>query len=147
MIKFINFDTILPIWQSYLWPDRNSKITESSAMVYLGGYDINNMSCTPTFIGYIQDSKIIGVNSGHSCSDGSFRSRGLYVYPEYRGQGIGIKLLEGVIKIAREKKAKFIWSYPKKSSWSTYEKAGFALSSNWENSELGLNAYCVKDLN
>jgi GNAT superfamily N-acetyltransferase len=147
MLKLIDFETIYPIWKNNLWPNRTSDITSNSAMVYLGGYDIKNMYCEPTFLAFYLDNKIVGVNSGHICADNSFRSRGLYVFPEYRKQGIGTKLLFKVIDLAKENSCSFVWSYPKLESWTTYQQAGFKLSSEWENSELGLNAYCIKDLN
>lgn len=146
MFHFINFDNILPIWQYYLWPERKSVITGNSAMNYLGGYDIKNLNFTPVFIAYFMDNQIVGVNSGHKCHDNSFRSRGLYVFPNYRKKGVGIKLLTKTIEIAIEQNANFIWSYPRQASWSTYEKSSFVLSSDWEKSELGFNAYCIKNL-
>lgn len=146
MIIQISFESIYPIWQNDLWFNRTSKIETNSAMKYLGGIDILNMSYTATFFGYMLNNKIVGVNSGHRCSDQSYRSRGLYVYPEFRSKGIGSLLLEACIKQAQLEDCKFIWSYPKKSSWKTYEKVGFSLSSIWEVSEMDINAYCMRNL-
>lgn len=146
MLKLISFQTILPIWKNNLWPERTSRITDTSAMTYSGGYDIKNMDYEPVFLAFYMGDKIAGVNSGHTCADNSFRSRGLYVFPEYRRQGIGTELLLGIIDKAQNNKCSFVWSYPKLKSWNTYKKAGFVLSSKWEQSELGLNAYCIKKL-
>lgn len=147
MITQINYETIFPIWQNYLWPERRSKITSTSAMKYLGEYNIDNMNFTPNFLAYfIDDNTIAGVNSGHKCSDNGYRSRGLYVFPEFRKKGIGILLLKDTIKIAKKESCHYIWSYPKQTSWTTYQKAGFELSSPWEISELGHNAYCIQYL-
>lgn len=146
MIKEISFEEILKIWSEYLWKERSSKIESHSAMLYLNkGYDIKNFEYTPTYFAYIIDDKIVGVNSGHMCNDNSYRSRGLYVYPEYRNQGIGRKLLIATWKQGIKEKAHFVWSYPKLTSWSTYKSAGFELTSEWEDSELGKNAYCFFD--
>lgn len=144
MIQKITFEQIYPIWQMHLWPTRQSKIERTSAMKFRGGYDIDNMSFNPTFFGYFNNTTIVGVNSGHSCVGGSYRSRGLYVFPEFRKHGIGIQLLRAAIMQARSENAYCIWSYPKLSSWSTYEKARFSLASDWEHSELDINAYAVK---
>lgn len=146
MIITISFESIYPIWKNDLWFNRVSKIETNSAMKYLGGIDILNMSYAATFFGYVLENKIVGVNSGHKCSDQSYRSRGLYVYPEFRSNGIGSLLLEACIKQAKLENCKFIWSYPKKTSWKTYEKAGFSLSSIWETSEMDINAYCMRNL-
>lgn len=144
MITNIEFHEILPIWQNYLWSNRVSQITPTSAMCFLGGFDLKNMSKKPIFLGYKLNDKVIGVNSLHPCLDGSYRSRGLYVFPEFRGKNIGYELLVTTINLARDYKSSYIWSYPKRSSWKTYEKAGFELASNWELSELDWNAYCIK---
>lgn len=146
MLHHINFETIYPIWKNKLWPDRISDITGTSAMKYLGNYDNKNMEYSPTFLAYFLNNQIVGVNSGHQCMDNGYRSRGLYVFPEYRGQGIGIELLKATIKKGKELGCNYVWSYPKDSSWSTYHKAGFSLSSDWEKSETGINAYCICEI-
>lgn len=145
-IKLIDYTNILSIWKKYLWPNRESYIESTSAMVYLNGYDLNNMSFKPSFFGYYINDNLVGVNSGHKCYDMSYRSRGLYVFPEFRKQGIGTKLLLETIDQGKKENCEFVWSYPKQTSWKTYQAAGFVLSSPWELSELGHNAYCIKQL-
>lgn len=142
MTIFISFDEIYQIWNNYLWTNRESAIETHSAMNFLGGYDMKNMISIPTFFAYKLDNKIVGVNSGHMCHDNSYRSRGLFVFPEYRKQGIGKILLLATIDKGRDECANYIWSYPKRSSWPTYEVSGFTLASSWETSELDINAYC-----
>lgn len=143
MLQKITFDEILPIWDNYLWPDRVSEITPTSAMSFMGGYDLQNMCHEPTFFAYMLDGEIAGVNSGHMCKDNDYRSRGLYVFEKFRGRGIGTILLEATIEQARKEEASLCWSYPKDSSWRTYSKAGFILVSDWEDAENGTNAYCM----
>lgn len=142
MIKEITFDEILPIWRDYLWPSRTSDITPTSAMHYMEGYDLINMSYTPTFFAYITNGEIAGVNSGHMCMNGRYRSRGLYVFERFRGKNIGTELLIATIEQARLEGANLCWSYPKDTSWKTYAKAGFKLDSEFEDSENGKNAFC-----
>jgi len=146
MIVFLDYMDIYQIWRKHLWSDRKSEITPNSAMLFLGGYDSGNMDHKPTFFGYLEDEIIVGVNSGHKCIDRSYRSRGLFVFPEYRNKGIATRLLQETINQGQKESALFVWSYPKQSSWRTYEKAGFSLCSPWEISELGYNAYCKKEL-
>jgi GNAT superfamily N-acetyltransferase len=146
MITEIDFETIYPIWKNLLWPERISKIESNSAMKYLGDYDLKNLYTRPTFFAYYIDDIIIGVNSGHMCHDNSYRSRGLYVDPIYRKRGIGTKLLLASILQAEKENAKFVWSYPKYTAYKTYLGAGFSVTSDWEKSELGQNAYCKLDL-
>lgn len=146
MIVQIDFSTIYEYWSKHLWTDRHSKIEPTSAMNYLKGYDLKNLDFTPTFFAFMIDGEIAGVNSGHRCYDGGYRSRGLFVLPIYRGKGIAVELLTQTINQGIKESSSYVWSYPKFSSWSTYQKAGFTLTSNFEQSELGLNAYCKKDI-
>jgi GNAT superfamily N-acetyltransferase len=142
-LEKISFHQILPIWDNYLWPNRISEITPTSAMCYLGGYDLVNMDSIPTFFAYMIDGEIAGVNGGHMCNDNEYRSRGLYVFEKFRGKGIGTALLKATIEQAVEEEAALCWSYPKDSSWNTYARAGFVLASEFEISENGTNAYCM----
>lgn len=112
----------------------------------MGGFDLKNMKFDPTFFAYYEGDNLIGVNSGHMCIDKEYRSRGLYVFPEYRKKGVGTELLLSTIEQAKKEEARLIWSYPKLQSWSTYKNAGFTLATDWEHSELGLNAYCMRNL-
>ena len=145
MITYIAYEEILEIWTNHLWPDRKSKIESNSAMVFLGGYDMKNMATTPSFFGFVENGKIIGVNSGHKCSDNSYRFRGVFVFPEHRNKGVGFNLIRGVIEQAKKENCDFIWGFPRKTSWDLgiYKKAGFELCSKWIPSETSANnAYC-----
>lgn len=146
MIKQISFEDILSIWSNYLWKERESKIEPQSAMLFLEGYDLKNFDYPSSYFAYYVNDVIAGVNSGHLCYDMSYRSRGLFVFPEYRGQSIGTKLLIETINQGQKESAKFVWSYPRLSSWSTYQKAGFKLYSDWAESETSTNAFCRIDL-
>lgn len=142
MIFKISFDNIYPIWRDYLWFDRTSPIEPNSAMLYKGKYDLKNMHFQPTFYAFKLNNDIVGVNSGHMCVGNNYRSRGLYVFPEFRKLGIGTELLLATIEQGLTEGASFIWSYPRVNSWTTYYSAGFILKSKWSKSETGDNAYC-----
>lgn len=146
MIKKITFEEIYPVWKNYLWPERTSAIEPQSAMLFLSGYDLKNFDYPSTFFGYFLEDILVGVNSGHLCIDRSYRSRGLFVMPEYRGKGIGKNLLIETIKQGIEEKAKFIWSLPRRTSWNTYAAAGFDLVTEWQETETSINAFCRKEL-
>lgn len=147
MIKQIDWSTILSLWKTQLWPHRTSQIETHSAMIFGGGYTLKNFKCPVIFLGAIQYNNIVGVNSVHGCSDGSWRTRGLWVDPLFRGKKIGTNLLLESIKFAKNNNASFIWSYPRQTSWKTYYSVGFRLSQEfygWESSETSeANAYCV----
>jgi GNAT superfamily N-acetyltransferase len=144
MIKSLSWDAIEFIWRTYLWPDRTSKIESNSAMVFTSGYDMYNMNTTPSFFGYFINDELVGVNSGHGCADNMYRSRGLWVFPEHRGKGIGQQLLIETINQAKRENADMIWSFPKRTSWKTYNSVGFELASDWQKSETSNeNAYCI----
>jgi GNAT superfamily N-acetyltransferase len=147
MIKIISWEEIRHIWHYHLWPERTSAIEPNSAMNYLNGYDINNMTFTPTFFGYFVNNNLVGVNSGHLCVDNSFRSRGLWVDNNHRGYGYGKALLEAAIKQAKLKSASYIWSFPRKTSWTTYKSVGFNKTSRWIKSDTSdANCFCYKNL-
>lgn len=143
MIEKTTFDIVLNIWKNHLWTERKSEIDSHSAMLINGGYELKNFDFPATFFVYKENDIIMGCNSGHMCYDKSYRSRGLFVFPDYRKKGIGYKLLEATVLQGLKERADLIWSYPKLESWPTYNKAGFELLSNWVESETGTNAYCV----
>jgi len=148
MIKEITWKKTHYIWKNYLWLTRSSPIEPVSAMCFLNGYDMTNMQSTPTFYGYMINGFIVGVNSGHACpNQNNYRSRGLWVDPDYRGRGIGQQLLKATIEQGKQEGYAEIWSYPRQSSWPTYNSAGFELVSTWEVSETSeANAYCILKL-
>lgn len=144
-ITKITFDEILPIWRDQLWPGRVSPVETHSAMMYLSNdYSMANFECPAVFFGAFQSGKIIGVNSVHGCSDGTWRSRGLWVAPDYRGRNIGGELLASSIATAKDNGALFLWSMPRQTAWSVYRKCGFTLASEWTATETSAaNAYAI----
>lgn len=145
MIGEIDWQSIKSIWEQELWPGRKD-IEPQSAMLYLSGHDMINFILPTLYLGYIEDGVLLGVNSGHGCGDGSYRSRGLWVHPDLRGKGIGTDLLKATIARGSELGSTFCWSFPRKTSWSAYQCAGFHLTSDWQSSDTSVaNAFCKID--
>lgn len=139
MIKEITFSEICILWDK-LHPNRNHRMF--STMCPYGHNSWHKTEKVMThYFGYYIDDKLVGVNSGHTTALITFRSRGLYVLPEYRKQGIGLKLLKHTIKIGSNYTDDIIWSYPRKEALSVYEQAGFKRISDFEQGDYGINCY------
>ena len=134
-VKKITWDQVLPVWEEHL---PNMSLETNSAMCLFLNYgtalsksweepvyDLQNMEFTPTFWGAFYNDKLVGINSGHMCIDKLYRSRGLFVFPEYRGFGIGQKLLMKTIAQAIHEKAIVCWSYPKNTAERSYHMQNF----------------------
>jgi GNAT superfamily N-acetyltransferase len=146
LIKTIDFEVISKVWANDLWPNRKD-IETHSAMNFLQGYDIKNMTSKATFLGVYFDDTLAGVNSGHMCHDRSYRSRGLFVYEKYRNMGIGKMLLQRTINQGFSEGAEFVWSFPRQPSWRTYSSVGFTLVTDFQKSDFSYNAFCKIDRN
>jgi GNAT superfamily N-acetyltransferase len=148
-IRRLDFEAIFPIWRDHLWPNRKSKISPINCMKFKGGIDptIRKMS-TPTFFGAFKGDDLIGVNSCFFSSPTSFRSRGLYVFPAWRNQGVARTLLRAACEEAKKNGAVFIWSAPRESSLAPYLGEGFQIESSpvSEGFEFGPNIYVSKSL-
>lgn len=147
-IKKIDFETILPIWEKYLWPARKSPIRSISSMKYLGGYDMSIYDQIPSFFAAIKDDKIVGVNSGFKTADAFYRSRGIFVLEEYRKLGVSQLLFEATEDQGKKESCSFFWSIPRKTAINSYLKYGFKITSEWfdENMEFGPNCYVCKSI-
>jgi GNAT superfamily N-acetyltransferase len=146
MIITVSFEFIKDIWQQHLWPDRKSSIDSHSAMLLSKEFELKNFEYPASFFVYIHDDTVAGCNSGHKCCDNTYRSRGLYVFPKFRKQGIGKELLLATVRQGKKEDCDLVWSYPRFESWTTYKSAGFELISDWSETETGLNAYCSQSL-
>lgn len=148
-IQLIPFETILYVWQEYLWPGRISKIEKNSAIEYYSlpyTYNLKYMAVDSTFFGLFDGEKLIGVNSGHPTLTG-FRSRGLYVFKEYRGYNYGSMILDATVQYAKDNKFDNVWSIPRQSSFQSYAKSGFIRTSDWFTSETSeYNAYAINNI-
>lgn len=122
-IIHLSYKEIFFYWKNFLWADRNTPIWPESKMTIDRKFsdDIEK----PTFYGFESNGIIVGVNSVHRV-DNTIRSRGLWVNPEFRKQGLGEKLLRHGIQLAD---GKLIWSYPREEAIRVYLNAGFEICS------------------
>ena len=128
-ITEITWHDILPVWQFQLWPKRQSLIESHSAMTWPwsseSDIDMSIFDQPATYWGAYHNRILVGVNSGHGVSDTEYRSRGLWVDPDWRCQGIGSELLNHGCEYAQTQGYNMIWSLPRVSSIKTYTNAGF----------------------
>lgn len=146
-VEEISWNELLPIWQNKLWPGRLSAIDPASALAYPSGIDMKNKQFIPTYLA-IKTNKIVAVNSIVMCNDGGARSRGLWVDPDCRGQGLAKTILQETINIAIENGAKYVWTMPRQSALPVYMSVGFEQTSDWfdKSVEFGPNCYAIKVL-
>ena len=128
-IEQISWSDIAPVWRFQLWPDRSSLIETHSAMTWPWTsdteYDMSIFDQPATYWGAYENHILVGVNSGHGTTDSEYRSRGLWVDPDWRLKGIGRDLLEHTSNYASEQGYAMIWSLPRVCSIKTYLSAGF----------------------
>lgn len=129
-IERLNFEKIKSIWQTKLWPNRTSAIETHSAMTwpFEGNPDPINMDIfnyPASFWGAYLDNKLVGVNSGHKTTDKQYRSRGVWVDPEYRKRGVAQMLFLMTAHQAKVEGCEMLWSIPRKTALPAYTKFGF----------------------
>jgi len=156
------FEEIYDFWKEGLWPDRKTDIEPLNAIVYdrrlLENYGNVSISkdwsifdwSKPTFFAMKEEktNKIVGVNSGFRTGEKTYRSRGIYVLPEYRGHRLSTILLEHTINQAKREECDLIWSLPRASAMIAYEGVGFHRVPGWEDDDLeyGPNYLAIKNL-
>jgi GNAT superfamily N-acetyltransferase len=143
-MEIISFNEIAKVWSTQLWIGRKD-IEPVSAMTFDRSYDMQHFNLPAYYYGLRNGNELIGVNSCHRCSDGSMRSRGLWVHEDFRGRGLGLQLLQHAIYLSSS--STFCWSLPRLTSWPVYEKAGFVLTSSWFSTDTSpKNAYVKYDI-
>jgi GNAT superfamily N-acetyltransferase len=78
-----------------------------------------------TFWGIHFNGDLVGVNSGHRTAQNQYRSRGLWVDPMCRGQGLAQLLLTVTLWQARREGCEMAWSIPRQSALHSYTSQGF----------------------
>lgn len=148
IFKKTTFDEIFPLWRYGLWPGRKSEIKPTNGIKFMGGYNKEIEKNIPTFFGAFIDNECVAVNSGFATDKFYYRSRGLYVVPKYRKNGVAYKLLAATEEEAIASGHKFLWSMPRESALIVYLLYGFKKASKMfdDNVEFGPNCFVVKDL-
>lgn len=175
VLEECRFDDVLAIWQMRLWSGRISKIESNSAMKWLGGIDLDLMQAPASFWRIRTVEKkingtpphVIAVLSGHfggfipapnvQNSDSaklirSFRTRGLFVVPEFRGLGAASAIMKAALIEAKKSGCEAAWTFPRKNAMPAYEKMGFKMVGSWigENDpgagEFGPNCFAIRYL-
>lgn len=150
-VENCNFDIAKKVWSSDLWKDRDpDDIKPVSTMTLDTDYNITydmEIKHTETYYFVVKyNNNIIGINSGHKCSDDLFRSRGLWTHPDWRKIGIGKLVLEATVRKAKLLGCNRIWSFPRKSSIRAYRSVGFQQKSDW--TDIGLfGPNCIVEIN
>tara|TARA_S200002703_G_scaffold105818_1_gene91791 strand:- start:1123 stop:1578 length:456 start_codon:yes stop_codon:yes gene_type:complete len=128
----LTFEQIDEVWfemDMWYYVNTNMKRMESnpySNRTYIGGR--SEHAGNPVFYCYVEDEILMGVNSYSHVNKTECRSRGLYVYPDFRGSGVGEKLLRHAIEENRDKGYEYIWSMPRLAACKVYERAGYTLT-------------------
>lgn len=139
----ISYEEIKVFWDK-LWPNRSYE--PYSAMSYLGGY----LAWPPEEVCYYGvfngQNDIVGVNSCHDTGHLLVRSRGLWVDPNYRGQRLGVKLLDFATEWAQQRSRHAVWSYPRQDSMATYSAAGYIQQGPWFTDSGVTNCYAIRVL-
>ena len=119
-----------------------------SSMTYSGGHNVQIYEkYKPSFFVFDIDEEVVAVNSCHKSGDDEMRSRGLWVKPEYRRQGITRKLFDAIFDEALSQQCKYVWSLPRKTALAAYEASGFVKISDWLETETSeANCYVRKML-
>ena len=144
-ISRLAFEQVAQVWREHLWPGRID-IEPYSAIKYGTHpyqYNVDYKHEPATFLGAFIGGQLVGVNSGHGTGQ-SYRSRGLFVLPAYRGQGIAQLLLRATVAQALAEDRCFAWSMPRRAALATYLAAGFRQDSDWFGTETNdANCYVV----
>jgi len=145
--RILTFEEILPFWKQLWYPKED--IQKRSGKLLMNGFNrsiITDDNIKVTFFGAEVDGKIVGVNSGYSPNGFGYRSRGLFVLPEYRGRGIAQELFQATKLKADEGNYVILWSIPRKTALNAYKRFGFKVMSKFFEGEYGLNCFVVKGL-
>lgn len=151
LIKQIDYETILGAWEK-LWPGRQH--SAYSTMLMSGGYDIDipdkfkwrAWGAYDLKYGAVDRARLVGVNAGHKSANREYRTRGLWVDPNYRGQGIAGKLFAQLEQQAENEHARWLWSFPRLPSLPVYMAAGYMPYGETVHAEFEQNVRAKKDL-
>lgn len=143
MIKYkrVEYPDILPYWEM-LWPGRDHSVY--SSMLMRGGIDhhIKDEYKHRCWIAFDDTNmRTAGVMAGHKSESLCYRTRGLWVNPAYRGQGVAQGLFALAELQAKNEHCRWLWSYPRLSALPAYMKSGYE---PYGEPDLGEFDHCVR---
>ena len=140
-VEEISFEEIAEVWAAELWPDKKNGVAKANEWTWywlqkeLGKDKRMARDAIPTFVGIKSGKKLVTVNSCYySNSKGMFnywRSRGLWVHPDFRGQKYSSVILTWCLEHAKANNGHWMWSVPRKSAMAAYKSVGFVIQSDW----------------
>lgn len=92
-----------------------------------------------TAVGAYDDDELVGTGLvAPDSQEGVWRVRGMATAPYARGRGIGVKVLDELVSIAKQNGAKTVWCNARTPALSLYARAGFTPTSDeFEIPEIG----------
>jgi GNAT superfamily N-acetyltransferase len=156
-VEEISFEEIEKIWKRELWPDKKNGIAKANEWTWLWykknlGKDKQMVKdVEPTFIGLRSGKELVAVNSCYqSNKEGMFvywRSRGLWVHPDFRRQKYSSVILTWCLEYAKKQGGTYMWTCPRQSALPAYKSVGFIKTSEWfEDGQYGPNCIAYKYL-
>lgn len=140
------FEMILPLWQSRLWPERQSEIKAVSSIDSRGEIDMNILNYAPVFFKAEMNGEIVGVISGFQTADSEFRSRGIWVDESHRNLRIASTLMRALENHAADLGLKTLWSMPRNTAIGFYLKYGFQVTGETHKYEYGPHYLVSKEI-
>ena len=140
-VEQISFDEIQIIWEEYLWPDKKNGVAKANEWTWkwhkpeLEKDKQMAKEVEPIFVCIKSGLEIVAVNSCYlSGKEGLFnywRSRGLWVHPDFRGHKYSSVLLIWCLEYAKKQGGTYMWTVPRKSAFPAYKSVGFVKYSSW----------------
>ena len=143
-----SFEEIYDVWYDHLWPGRISKIESMSSLYWESPRTITKdktifKKYSPKFWVVKHGDEILAVNSGFKTEEKIYRSRGLFVHKDYRGQGLSAILLRQAILQGKKEQCHWIGSVPRKTALSAYQRVGFKKRGKWLDKEVEFGPNCL----
>mgnify|MGYP000873780399 FL=1 len=156
-VEEISFEEIKEVWEKELWPDKKNGVAKANEWTWfwmqkeLGKDKQMAKDAEPTFVGIRSDNELVAVNSCYySNSKGIFnywRSRGMWVHTNFRGQKYSSVILTWCLEYAKRKDGDWMWTVPRESALPAYKSVGFVQQSDWfEDGQYGPNCIASKYL-
>ena len=165
-VEEIKWEEIKKIWEQHLWPEKKGGVKPTNNWkLIMEPYSFTTIieegekpiKTNPHFFGIRDDwGELVCVNSCFKTSSNHpysykqeqlWRSRGLWTSPGHRRLGLSSKILTHTAEFVSKKRANWLWTVPRQTSLSAYEKVGFVKKSDWfDDGQYGPNCIASKYL-